>query len=224
MSNHTGEKVQGGLTEEEKRTNVLRLAFRGDHERFDEFCRMIRQEIPEGTSVILRGSAVTASLLILALAAWFTAFQLNRVQFLRSDRSNLEHFIRLIESERGSAPIVIGTSDLFYKISYYIPVERRSRYVYLADTERSRKYLGHDTVDRSLLALNPWFGLHVERYAEYIAREHQFVLLSDLIPGWDWVQSALLDDKRQLRVIRLADETNRLAQGHVRFLFDVSTP
>jgi hypothetical protein len=59
MSNHTGEKVQGGLTEEEKRTNVLRLAFRGDHERFDEFCRMIRQEIPEGTSVILRGSAVT---------------------------------------------------------------------------------------------------------------------------------------------------------------------
>src|SRR6476620_1468499 len=59
MSNHTEEKVQGGLTDEEKRTNVLRLAFGGDHERFDEFCRMIRQEIPEGTGVILRGSAVT---------------------------------------------------------------------------------------------------------------------------------------------------------------------
>ena len=59
MSNHTEEKVQGGLTDEEKRTNVLRLAFRGDQERFDEFCRIIRQEIPEGTGVVLRGSAVT---------------------------------------------------------------------------------------------------------------------------------------------------------------------
>jgi len=59
MSNHTEQKVQGGLTDEEKRTNVLRLAFGGDHERFDEFCGMIRQEIPEGTGVILRGSAVT---------------------------------------------------------------------------------------------------------------------------------------------------------------------
>jgi len=59
MSNHTEEKVQGGLTDEEKRTNVLRLAFRGDHERFNEFCRLIREEIPEGTGVVLRGSAVT---------------------------------------------------------------------------------------------------------------------------------------------------------------------
>ena len=38
---------------------MLRLAFGGDQERFDEFCRMIREEIPEGTSVVLRGSAVT---------------------------------------------------------------------------------------------------------------------------------------------------------------------
>ncbi len=38
---------------------------------------------------LFRGSAVAASVLILALAAWFTAFQVKRVQFLRSDRSNL---------------------------------------------------------------------------------------------------------------------------------------
>ena len=35
--------VQGGLTEEEKRANVLRLVFGGDQERFTEFCRVIRQ-------------------------------------------------------------------------------------------------------------------------------------------------------------------------------------
>jgi hypothetical protein len=55
------DKVQGGLTDEEKRANVLRLAFGGDQDRFDEFCRMIREEIPRGTAVVLRGSAVTGT-------------------------------------------------------------------------------------------------------------------------------------------------------------------
>ena len=53
------DEIQGGLTEQEKRANVLRLAFGGDRERFDEFIRLIRQEIPEGTAVVMRGSAVT---------------------------------------------------------------------------------------------------------------------------------------------------------------------
>jgi len=59
MAEHAGDAIQGGLTDEEKRGNVLRLAFGGDEERFEHFCRLIRQEIPEGTAVVLRGSAVT---------------------------------------------------------------------------------------------------------------------------------------------------------------------
>ena len=47
------------LTEAEKRANVLRLAFGGSEERFEQFLRVIRQEIPPGTGVVLRGSAVT---------------------------------------------------------------------------------------------------------------------------------------------------------------------
>jgi hypothetical protein len=58
---NTDESVQGGLTESQKRQNVIRLAFGGSVERFDEFCRTIREEVPEGTRVILRGSAVTGS-------------------------------------------------------------------------------------------------------------------------------------------------------------------
>ena len=47
------------LTEAEKRTNVLRLAFGGDEDKLEEFLRVVRQEIPPGTGVVLRGSAVT---------------------------------------------------------------------------------------------------------------------------------------------------------------------
>ncbi len=47
------------LTEAEKRETVTRLAFGGDSARYDEFCRVVRDAIPEGTGVVLRGSAVT---------------------------------------------------------------------------------------------------------------------------------------------------------------------
>jgi hypothetical protein len=57
----TREMAQGGLTDEEKRTNVVRLVFGGRRDRFDEFCRVIREAIPPGTSVVLRGSAVTGA-------------------------------------------------------------------------------------------------------------------------------------------------------------------
>jgi hypothetical protein len=53
------EAARTELTEEEKRRNVVSLAFGGSEERFREFCRVIQEAIPEGTGVVLRGSAVT---------------------------------------------------------------------------------------------------------------------------------------------------------------------
>ncbi len=52
---------QGGLSDEEKRGNVIRFAFQGDRSKYDEFCRAIEEVVPPGTRVILRGSAVTGT-------------------------------------------------------------------------------------------------------------------------------------------------------------------
>ena len=49
------------MTQAEMRANVVRLAFGGSEEKFDEFLNVIREEIPDGTRVVLRGSAVTGS-------------------------------------------------------------------------------------------------------------------------------------------------------------------
>jgi len=54
-----GEVVQGGLTEQEKRDNVLRLAFNGREALLNQFCQAIEEVVPPGTTVVLRGSAVT---------------------------------------------------------------------------------------------------------------------------------------------------------------------
>ena len=47
------------LTEEEKRQNVIRLAFEGDPQKLDHFVELIKKILPENTGVVLRGSAVT---------------------------------------------------------------------------------------------------------------------------------------------------------------------
>ena len=47
------------LTSDQKTENVIRLAFGGSREKFDEFVRTVREAIPQGTGVVLRGSAIT---------------------------------------------------------------------------------------------------------------------------------------------------------------------
>lgn len=47
------------LTDDEKRDNVVHLAFGGDRRRLDEFCEIVRSAVPQGTRVVLRGSVVT---------------------------------------------------------------------------------------------------------------------------------------------------------------------
>ena len=47
------------LTGEQKRHNVIRLAFDGSEEKYQTFVEEVRRAIPPGTGVVLRGSAVT---------------------------------------------------------------------------------------------------------------------------------------------------------------------
>ncbi len=61
MSESTGSDVQGGLTEQEKRDNVIRLAFGGRVELYNEFCQAVSDVVPPGTTVVLRGSAITGT-------------------------------------------------------------------------------------------------------------------------------------------------------------------
>jgi hypothetical protein len=47
------------MTEEEIRERVVRLGFGGDERRLEEFCEMLKEGLPKGTGVALRGSVVT---------------------------------------------------------------------------------------------------------------------------------------------------------------------
>ena len=59
MSDDRDNAATEELTNEQKLENVIRLAFGGNRQKFDEFVDTVRQAIPDGTGVVLRGSAVT---------------------------------------------------------------------------------------------------------------------------------------------------------------------
>jgi hypothetical protein len=59
MADETTSLSTDELTGEQKRNNVIRLAFGGDETKFNEFVEIVRGAIPSKTGVVLRGSAVT---------------------------------------------------------------------------------------------------------------------------------------------------------------------
>jgi hypothetical protein len=48
-------------SEQEMRARVVDLVFGGDAKRFDEFCSIVREAVPQAHAVVLRGSAVTGA-------------------------------------------------------------------------------------------------------------------------------------------------------------------
>jgi|SRR5688500_18437028 len=55
----SGSATTSEMTEQEKRERVVRLAFNGNEDLFNEFCDWVRVAVPEGTTAVLRGSSVT---------------------------------------------------------------------------------------------------------------------------------------------------------------------
>jgi hypothetical protein len=48
------------MSDEEIRARIVRLGFGGDGQRFESFCETLREGLPGGTGVALRGSVVTS--------------------------------------------------------------------------------------------------------------------------------------------------------------------
>jgi hypothetical protein len=52
---------QEGSEERQSRERIVQLGFGGDRARYEQFIEALRQALPKGTGVVLRGSAVTGS-------------------------------------------------------------------------------------------------------------------------------------------------------------------
>lgn len=84
------------------------------------------------------------------------------------------------------APIVISEVTVFHRLSFYGRRDLADRLVYVADPHLSVRYLGHDTVDRGLLDLAPWFPLRIVWWREWWSA-HRFSLVYGYVGEWTWV-------------------------------------
>src|SRR3982751_2204422 len=53
------EEKERAPTEEQMRECMIRLGFGGDEKLYDDFCAILRETLPEGTRVVMRGSCIT---------------------------------------------------------------------------------------------------------------------------------------------------------------------
>jgi hypothetical protein len=142
-----------------------------------------------GARRILRNDAIAPALvsaicLILFVQEWrdLRANQLSSLRELRSVATLLRH--------SGTSPVVMSEVTLQHQLSFYARRDLASRLVYLADPHLSVRYIGHDTIDRGLLDLVPWFPLRIVWWHEWW-QTHSSSLIYGYVGAWSWPTFAI---------------------------------
>jgi hypothetical protein len=131
------------------------------------------------------GPAFATAVCLVLFAHQWRDLQSDQTTTLRTMRS-----IATLLRQTHDAPIVMSEVTVFHRLSFYAEHDLVNRLVYVADPYRSVRYLGHDTVDRGLLALVPWFPLKVVWWDEWW-RTHSSSLVYGFVGDWTWVTFAL---------------------------------
>jgi 4-amino-4-deoxy-L-arabinose transferase-like glycosyltransferase len=101
-------------------------------------------------------------------------------------------------------PIVSWFSHPAMRLWYYGPKDLADRVYYLADPAASVRYIGHDTIDRGLLDLKPFFPLKNVQPYDLFLKSHQQFLLFWCSWGedwrWNWIVYSLLADHRKIEL------------------------
>jgi hypothetical protein len=155
-------------------------------------------------------SRVVPFLLVLICSFFFL---LQGVLSLRSQSIALNTFLENLAAlaPHTKQPLVISDITTFHRVSFYARRDFVQSFAYLSDPSSAIKFLGHDTIDRGLLDLRPWFPLNVVERAAY-EKEHSQFLAYSFIGPWDW----LTDD-----LAAPAYKTELLARKENRMLFDI---
>ncbi|MCI0602244.1 glycosyltransferase family 39 protein [bacterium] len=150
----------------------------------------------------------TTKVAIVVLLCFLTGFIIDTYfSFSRwtDDYNAMNQTTEFLKVNAGSdLPVVCSYSHIFFRIQHYGPQDLSSRVFYLADPVASLRYVNHDTIDRGLLDLKPWWPLqNVRSYDLFIRSYPRFFLLhfsSDEDWRWDWILSSLIADHRKIEM------------------------
>jgi Dolichyl-phosphate-mannose-protein mannosyltransferase len=131
------------------------------------------------------GPALVSILCIVLFIQQWRELRAVQIITLRQIRS-----VATLLRQSGDEPIVVSEIAVFHRLSFYARRDLAARLVYVADPHLSLRYLGHDTVDRGMLDLVPWFPLRVVWWHEWWAG-HPASLVYGYVGGWTWTSFVL---------------------------------
>jgi hypothetical protein len=131
------------------------------------------------------GPALASALCIVLFAQQWRELRAEQISNLWQMRS-----VATLLRQVRDVPIVMSEVTIFHRLSFYGRRDLANRLVYVADPHLSVHYLGHDTIDRGLLDLAPWFPLRVVWWREWWSA-HPFSLVYGYVGEWTWVSFAL---------------------------------
>jgi hypothetical protein len=118
--------------------------------------------------------------------------------------------------EHSGGPVAVSHITRFHRLSFYSRRDLGSRVVYVSDPEAAVKFLGFDTVDRGLLALNEWFPLNVRWLGEWSAERPSFLLLGP-ISEWSWAPAAVAESGAEVRLAGVSAENLLLSVSGLKW-------
>jgi len=156
------------------------------------------------------------------LLACFGGMSYRYQTVLRTERSDLQDTARFLR-DHGEGPVAVSHLTRFHRLSFYAPRRLAGRLVYLADPSAAVKYLGWDTVDRGLLALNEWFPLNVRWFHEWVSGQRSFLVLGP-VSDWSWLPTAFARSDADVKLVGTSGENLLLSVKDVKLPPDSRLP
>ena len=160
-----------------------------------------------------KASSALAGGLIVLLGVGFVIGQRGALRTASATRAYLASTSGWLRAEATEPlPIVAWHGDAFLRLGYYAPAEVASRLVYLSDDAAALRHLRQNTGDRGLRTLQPWLGVEVESYRDFIRDHRRFYAYGtagDYARSgrpWNWLLPQLVEEGAEARLVSVAGD------------------
>ncbi|MGH9837763.1 MAG: glycosyltransferase family 39 protein [Blastocatellia bacterium] len=161
-----------------------------------------------GVYSLLNDRAAIAAILMLCLCGAFLSVGGKSFIGLLTVREVQTQAGKFLQSEgAGDLPIAVSDQHAFMLLAHYGSPDIASRVVYLAGPDESMRYLGHNSLEKGLLDLRPWFPVRIEEYRGFIASKKRFLVYGSAGYFLNWLFSELVAADLRIEVLGRRDDT-----------------
>jgi len=145
-----------------------------------------------GAHTLLNDRAPIAAILAVSLCGFFVSLGGKTLGTMTAGRDAQIQANKFLQTQAlTNLPIAVSDQHAFMTLAYYGSPDIAARLVYLASPDASLRHLGHESLEKGLLALRPWFPVRIEEYESFIASRNRFLVYGSAGYFLNWLFSEL---------------------------------